>query len=120
MTIVRMNDQEICLDKTEVFVEELSAGGLCFSSHLGLAIQTNVIFEFEMQILGEILVVCGYITSKEELSDGNHQYDLEFVIDKEKRSQLLSLLKRLSQQMKVNPLVPNCSMVEIRKKQDIC
>lgn len=120
MTIVRMNDKEICLDKTEVLVEELSTGGLLFSSHLGLAIQTNVIFEFEMQILGEILIVCGYITSKEELSDGNHQYYLEFIIDKEKRSQLVSLLKRLSQQMKINPFVPNCNMVELRKKQDIC
>lgn len=120
MTLVRMNDKEICLDKTEVFVEELCAGELRFSSHLGLAIQTNVIFEFEMQILGEVLIVCGHVTSKEELSDGNHQYDLEFVIDEEERSKLVSLLKRLAQQMKIHPFVPNCNMMELRQKQDIC
>ncbi|QRG66808.1 EAL domain-containing protein [Brevibacillus choshinensis] len=111
MTIIKMKDREIHLEKTEVLLEDLSAGGLRFLSHVNLTVNADIIFQFETEILGGILNVSGYIVWKQELENDIYQYGLEFTINDMEQDRFISQLKLLAYEMKMNPLALQESFV---------
>jgi len=80
MIIIRLKDQAISLGSTEVLIEDIGIGGLRFLSHLSLAVDADIVFEMETEILGELIKVSGYIVWQQEIENGIYQYGLEFTI----------------------------------------
>lgn len=112
MTIIKMKDKAINLGKTEVLLEDLGAGGLRFLSHIIFAVNPDIVFAFETEILGESLCVSGSIVWRQELDNDIYQYGLEFAIDEKKRDQLHILLNRLVIEKTMNRLDPQGSFVK--------
>lgn len=115
MTIIKIKDKNLNLGKTEVLIEDIGAGGLRFLSHLILAVNEEIIFEFETEILAEIINVIGYVVWKEEIENNIYRYGLEFTIHDHERDHLVQLLNRLTLQMKTSPHVPECRLVKMDK-----
>ena len=115
MTIIKIKDKGITLGTTEVLLEDIGIGGLRFLSHLSLAVNKDIIFQFETEILGEIIQVQGFVVWKQEIDDDINQYGIEFTIDENERDSLARLLNRLALQIKNSPLVPKSRMVDTDK-----
>ena len=56
MTIIKFRDKDIELGRTEILVEDIGLGGLRFISHLLLSVNHDIIYEFKIEILGEVLI----------------------------------------------------------------
>lgn len=115
MTIIRIKDQAISLGSTEVLIEDIGIGGIRFLSHLSLAVDADIVFEMETEILGELIKVSGCIVWQQEIENGIYQYGLEFTIHEKERDRLAPLLNKLDMQIKISPLVPNCRLVKMDK-----
>ncbi|MBA2939086.1 EAL domain-containing protein [Paenibacillus sp. CGMCC 1.16610] len=113
MTIIRIKDHAISLGSTEVLIEDIGIGGLRFLSYLSLAIDADIVFEMETEILGELIKVSGSIVWQQEIENGIYQYGLEFTIHEKERDRLAPLLNKLDMQINKNPLVPNCRFVKM-------
>jgi diguanylate cyclase (GGDEF)-like protein/PAS domain S-box-containing protein len=115
MTIKKFRDKDIELGRTEILVEDIGLGGLRFISHLLLSVNHEIIFEFEIEILGEVFNLKGRIVWKEENEEGIYRYGVEFLISESERELLAKTLNNLSLQIRKSPLVPNCRLVQSNK-----
>lgn len=113
MTINNIKGKAIKLAKTEVHIEDIGLGGLCFLSHIRLAIISDIILEFSLQIMGQAIDVCGHVVWSQEIDDGVYQYGIEFIMDEKVRDRLAKLLMDLELQLRKSPIVPKCDIVSV-------
>ncbi|WP_413375635.1 EAL domain-containing protein [Alkalihalobacillus sp. 1P02AB] len=115
MTIIKIKDKDIKLGYSEVVIEDIGLGGICFLSHLCLAVNEEIIYQFETEVLGEHIRASGCIVWRQEVERNTYRYGVEFNRDTKESEQLFQLLNRLALQMKKSPLVPNSRIIEIDK-----
>jgi hypothetical protein len=115
MTIIKIKDKEISLGNTEVIIEDIGVGGVRYLSYLSLAVSEDIIFKFEIEILGETIIVCGYIVWKQEIDASIYRYGLEFVIFENERKPLTSLLNQLALKIKEGTFVPDTKLGNMDK-----
>jgi diguanylate cyclase (GGDEF)-like protein/PAS domain S-box-containing protein len=113
MTLTSIYGRKLELGKTEVLVEDIGLGGLRFLSDIRLPVHRELILEFETEILGNAIKIGGSVVWMDELKSGIYQYGLEFPIDEMERSDLAHIFNKLAILLKKNPLLPNCSFVNV-------
>lgn len=113
MTINNIKGKAIKLAKTEVLIENIGLGGLCFLSHIRLAVISVIILEFSLQIMGQTIDVCGHVVWSQEIDDNVYQYGIQFIMDEKTRDRFSKLLMDLELQLRKNPIVPNCDIVSV-------
>ena len=113
MTLIRIHGRNVQLGRTEVLIENIGLGGLRFLSNLRLAIQRDVILEFETEILGSTVKMQGAVVWMKEMKAGIFQYGLEFSMEESERPGLTQYLNKLAILLRKNPLVPDCSFVTV-------
>lgn len=92
---------------TQICIQDLSAGGLKFFSHLDLPVSPDIIYLFQTTILEKDLAVNGRILRKEE-REGIYQYGVKFEIGQE-QGNLLALINSLAIQLKESRILKKCS-----------
>lgn len=94
-----------------IYIRDMSAGGLRFSSHLDLPIDKKILYLFETTLLDQTLKIDGELLRKEE-NKTFFEYGVRFIIDKQEQDSLLVLLNTLTVKLKENPLLKSCSFCE--------
>lgn len=113
MTLIKIHGRDVELGYTEVLIEDIGLGGLRFISDIRLPVHRNILLEFETEILGNTIKLYGLVVWMKEWKSDIYQYGLEFSMDECERPALTQLLNKLAILLKKNPLVPDCSFVQV-------
>jgi hypothetical protein len=104
------------LGKSSVLIEDISIGGLRYSSTLKLPVRDDVILQFDFKLLSEVIQVKGHIVWKEE-NDDITEYGIEFIINEKDRSNLTKVLNSFNLLLKNSISLPSYEMVKEDKYQ---
>lgn len=113
MTLSKIHGRKVELGSTEVLIEDMGSGGLRFLSNIRLPVNREILLEFSTVILDRAMKMYGSVIWMKELKYGVFQYGLEFSIDEKKRIVFTQLLNKLAVLLKKDPLMPNCSFVQV-------
>ena len=80
-------------EETKVLIENIGPGGLRFSSNLKLVVGQELIYSFKPENQEENIQVAGVVLWNDELSDGQYQYGVHFIIPDHQRTNLTQLLR---------------------------
>ncbi|WP_407269645.1 EAL domain-containing protein [Radiobacillus sp. PE A8.2] len=117
MMISSVQGKTIHTEGTEILIEDIGIGGLRFLAHLSLGISDDIIFKFQLRILGDNLTVYGKVVWQKEIELDLFQYGVSFVMDNVKGSQLDHTVDELMQHSKISPFIPNTPLVKMDKMQ---
>ncbi|MCM3387850.1 EAL domain-containing protein [Ureibacillus chungkukjangi] len=112
MTLTTFQDRKVNLGKTEVIIDNISPGGLKFTSNMQLPVRSDVFYQFETMIVNSKIVVNGYIVWKNESKDGFFEYGVKFSIDDNERDELLKILEKFSRELKKDPFEANSNLIK--------
>lgn len=85
---------------TEVLVDDIGPGGLKFLSTMKLPIRSDLILSFDLNLSDRNEKLVGKIVRAEELENGVTAYGVEFILSEPERDVLISVLNRLSTEIK--------------------
>ena len=111
MTITSFKGNVVNLGKSEISIDNISAGGLRFYSTIQLPVRPDIIYQFETIIMGKEVQVLGHIVWNDEEHDGVYVYGVSFNIVEKERQDLIKLLNNFEIKLKNNVLVPNTNFV---------
>ncbi|MBU8906289.1 EAL domain-containing protein [Desertibacillus haloalkaliphilus] len=113
MTIVKFKGQDVKLGNSKSLIEDLSLGGIRFTTQINLPVRSDVLLEFTTKILGEEVTVCGYIVWKHEANNDLFQYGLQFITTEKEMDKFAPLFNKLSLNLKTSPILQDCSFLRI-------
>jgi diguanylate cyclase (GGDEF)-like protein/PAS domain S-box-containing protein len=97
MTIAKFNNKQVHVGKTEALLINISADGLCFTTHLRLPMRDDIIYQFEVPIMEENVVLNGKIVWSKEIYANIFKYGVQLCdISDSDRDRLMSLLNKLN------------------------
>lgn len=96
MTLISFQHQGADFGKTEVAIDNISPGGLKFTSSMQLPVARDVTYQFETTIMNQTIIVNSYVVWKNEKKDGFFEYGVEFSMDEKERDSLQKLLTLFS------------------------
>ncbi|BAU26680.1 PilZ domain-containing protein [Aneurinibacillus soli] len=108
VTIIRVKENAIETGSANVLIEDISAGGLRFTSNVLLPVTPQIILEFETTILNQMVKFPGYIVWKKSSETGLQEYGVQFTIDNEQFPNITSILHQLEVRLRRSPLSPSC------------
>lgn len=100
LTILEFKGREINVGNTKVWVKDIGPGGLCFISDIRLPIEKDIVLLFTTQLIGEEINVEGHSVWMEEKELNLFEYGVEFVIDENKRTDLVRILNQVQINMR--------------------
>lgn len=117
MTILKLGGKSVQLGRTKVLIENISAGGIRFSSNIRLPNRADLLLGFEFELLGKAQNLQGHIVWLKEAEGTLLQYGLEFKIKEKEQEDLTALLNHLQVKLRRDPFVSNCSFIKMDKKE---
>jgi DNA-binding response OmpR family regulator len=109
MRIMQIKDKVVDTPFTKICVLDLSAGGFRFLSELKLPISSEVVLEFQTNILDNKLLLIGHVVRLDIMEEHIFEYGVEFRIDENKKSQLIRLLNEMQIDIRNNKTIRGCS-----------
>lgn len=109
MRIMQIKDKVVDTPFTKICVLDLSAGGFRFLSELKLPISSEVVLEFQTNILDNKLLLIGHVVRMDIMEEYIFEYGVEFRIDENKKSQLIRLLNEMQIDLRNNKAIRGCS-----------
>lgn len=116
MTLIKYMGNDIRLGKTEVLIEDVGLGGLCFASNIKLAVRPDIVLSVETVILGQKMDFVGKLVWSKELEEDIYHYGMEFLIDEVERDSIAKVLNSLAVKLRKNPILPDCRFIETNAK----
>jgi hypothetical protein len=110
MTVSEINEKKINLGNTNVLMENIGPGGLCFVSNIKLPTRSDILLKFEIEIFHEELILYGRIVRCLE-RDHLYEYGIKIVTDQQQRAHLIKQFNQFQVQLKRDPLLPGHSFV---------
>ncbi|WP_394139791.1 EAL domain-containing protein [Cytobacillus oceanisediminis] len=92
MTISKIKGEEIKIGKTKVSVLNMGEGGLAFSTKLHLPVNDDLTLQFEMEMLGDPIILKGHTVWKQEMANNEFHYGFEFELNEAERENLKTKL----------------------------
>lgn len=111
MTITRLGKKEVEIGYTRVLIGNMGPGGLKFYSDILLPINHDMVFRFEMELLGTITVEASLVWGGEYRA-GVHEYGVSFLIDETFRERLTATLNTVAVRMRRRGMVSQCDFVD--------
>lgn len=108
MTIISFKGKKVSLGRSKALIEDISIGGLRFTTNIEFPVQPDIIFEFKIKIMNEVIKTTGVIVWKLEIGDNLYQYGLEFNIGELERDHLSQTLNTFMLKLKNDPLLGGC------------
>ncbi len=109
MRILQIKGKVVDTPFTKICVLDLSGGGFRFLSELKLPISSEVVLEFQTNILDHKLLLIGHIVRMDIVEDHIYDYGVEFQVDEGKKSQLIRLLNEMQIDIRNNKAIRGCS-----------
>ncbi|SET06444.1 PAS domain S-box-containing protein/diguanylate cyclase (GGDEF) domain-containing protein [Oceanobacillus limi] len=109
MTLSLLHGEKVQVGTTEILIEDIGPGGLRFLSNIHLPVRTDIFYNFETTILGNLIQLNGKIAWKEEVK-GIYEYGVELTIDSQAREKLIKILNDFQDQLRQHPVVPNSNI----------
>ncbi|HJV44490.1 MAG TPA: EAL domain-containing protein [Bacillota bacterium] len=116
MTVLKVGGKPVKLGSSNVLIEDISSGGLRFSSNLKLPKLNGLLIGFVTDILGQTVQLSGYIVWVKEMGSGILQYGIQFEIVERDRNDLTRLLNQLQIKLRQNYVLKNCSFVTVSRE----
>ncbi|WML55156.1 EAL domain-containing protein [Neobacillus sp. PS3-12] len=114
MTIDKVGNKKLNLGSSQVFIENIGPGGLCFFSSLHLPVKEEIQLLFLTEIAFKELKVIGHIVWSKEQNNGLYKYGVEFQVKKREQEELIKLLNSIGVKLKKNPILPGSSFVTVK------
>lgn len=95
ITIVEINDRKVNTGKSNICIEDISAGGLKFYSHLNFPIE-NTLYEVKLILYGKSYKFYASLRWKDINKRGDLSYGIMFHLNEDEREQLIQLMIKLS------------------------
>jgi diguanylate cyclase (GGDEF)-like protein/PAS domain S-box-containing protein len=112
MRLVSIAGRNMALGKSNVLIYDMSLGGLRYVSTLKLPVRGDVLFQFEIEILGKIIKLVGSIVWKEEINEDLIEYGIQFRYEKDEQTALSRTLNTLDELLKNRNVLPSCRVVK--------
>ncbi|MEH7254539.1 EAL domain-containing protein [Neobacillus niacini] len=112
MTLVSIAGRNMALGKSNVLIHDMSLGGLRYVSTLKLPVRGDVLFKFEIEILGKIIKLVGSIVWKEEINEDLIEYGVQFKYEKDEQTALSRLLNTFDNLLKNRNKLPSYRVVK--------
>ena len=107
VTITSLQGKAVQVGTSDVLINNIGPGGLCFLSEIRLPVNATTEFRFDMQIFDQIQLF-GNIVWGEEEQDGLHMYGVAFIMDEISQAHLIRRLDKLAIQLRKHRLVAQC------------
>ncbi len=108
MTIISFKGKKVSLGHSKALIEDISIGGMRFTTNVEFPVQPDIILEFKTKIMNEVVKTNGVIVWKQEIGENLYQYGLEFNISELERDHLSQMLNTFTLKMKNDPLLGGC------------
>jgi diguanylate cyclase (GGDEF)-like protein/PAS domain S-box-containing protein len=108
MTIEEIENKKINIGSTEIFINNIGPGGLCFSSPLKLPVGKNIKLLFITEIFCERWRLRGNIVWQKEIEDNCNQYGVKFTLNDVNHEELIRVLNNLQIRLKQKTILPGC------------
>lgn len=113
MKILSIQEKEITLERnTKILIQNIGPGGIKFASYLILPTNKDIVYGFDLQLLGEHYNLAGRIVWSREIKKSIFEYGVEFSISETKREKLTSSLFQLSALLREKPTYVDSNMTE--------
>lgn len=100
LTILAIKGKKVNIGNTKVLVKDMSPGGLCFIANIHLPIGREIILQFSSRLIEEEFYLQGYCVWTNEIEGGLLEYGVEFIVDENKRAELIQLLNKVQIRMR--------------------
>lgn len=111
MTIVKFKGKDVTLGASRAVIEDISLGGLKYTSNINLPIQKDMVIKFTTVIMGTEVQLVGSNVWKLEV-DGLFQYGFEFVLNEADRDKLAPILNKIILQFKQCAILPETDILQ--------
>lgn len=102
MTIALVNNTPVNISKSNVCIQDISAGGLRFICNFEMPISSCIIIDFNTKILGQALQFSGYILRRERLKTNTWEYGVTFIATEKTSFKYLDTLNKLEVKLSKN------------------
>lgn len=100
MTIKEIQKKKINIGNTKVLIKNIGAGGLCFISNIRLPLDKGIILQFITELIGKEVKIHGSLVWTEEIDHNLYEYGVEFIIDENERTDLITTLNQVEIKMR--------------------
>jgi len=117
LEVIEIDGKKVNVNSTKVLIKNIGPGGLCFVSNIKFPVKNDVVLQFTFQLLGQEIVVSGYIVwSKKEEEDNLYEYGIKFIMDESERASLIRILNQVQIKIRRNILFSEGSFVSVSYK----
>ncbi|MGF9821253.1 PilZ domain-containing protein [Brevibacillus agri] len=96
MTIVLVKGKKLEIGSAKVLVEDISAGGLRFLSHLKLPASDQLVLQFETELCAVPLKMYGHVVRSQSWEQVYYEYGVRFTMDEVQHQEVNRLVNRLA------------------------
>lgn len=96
MTIVLVKGKSMEVGSAEVLIEDLSAGGLRFLSHLKMPASDQLVLQFETMLCAEPVKMYGHVVRTAPWETDFYEFAVRFTMDEAQHLEINRLVNRLS------------------------
>lgn len=100
MKIVAVNGQKVDLRHMAVLIDNIGPGGLSFICNIMCPVKKSIVLKFKTELLGKVINICGSPVWIKEMQGDLYKYGIEFTIDENIRTDLISILNQLQIKMR--------------------
>jgi hypothetical protein len=109
LKIIGINKILVDTKFAQIFVTDISAGGLCIHSKLDLPLHMDLLLEFNFSLFDKQMKVIGTVTRKSNLENALFEYGIQFFIDENLHKELLGKLNLLHVRLRQTNVISSCS-----------
>jgi len=93
MHVVTINNKAVSSQWEEILVNDISIGGIQFTSNLELPAIDDVVLEFKINISNREIDVKGSVVRREEIGEGKYRYGIKFHLSNSREKIISEILK---------------------------
>ena len=100
MKFVAVNGEKVDLKYIAVLIDNIGAGGLSFICNIKCPVKKSIVLKFKTELLGKVINICGSPVWIKEMQGDLYKYGIQFNINENTRTDLISLLNQLQIKMR--------------------
>jgi diguanylate cyclase (GGDEF)-like protein/PAS domain S-box-containing protein len=113
MTIDGIGDQHLSIEGSQVAIQNIGPGGLCFYSAINMPVKEDIILQFKTELFYNELKIKGYIVWSKEVENSYKYYGVKFLLNEQQAETFIKTLKHFQMKLASNPVVPGCRLEKV-------
>ncbi|MGC5327191.1 PilZ domain-containing protein [Brevibacillus sp. SYSU BS000544] len=112
--IVQIKGQTIQSNTTKVCIEDIGPGGLRFISSLKLPVSNEIVLEFEVKMMDELVKLLGVIVRSQEMGQ-LFEYGVQFTIFDNVQNQLTQHINSMMIRLRTRANLTSCTFCHLQE-----